>query len=157
MLKGRIVNIGPTSWRPVFEEPFECIGEFLTTEVCYNIEFCDRVFLKTAIAIASRKSEPGGISSCYCTAHMTPTWVLIGFRYKPEMKPTMISMQAYQSVLEYWISILKMWDEVTLTPPVDPPEFSFDDPSVLGMTSEMRQAEIEKMRKDWGKYQKRAD
>ena len=151
-MKGRIVDLGQNFWAPVFDEPFEVVGSFLLCAAGRRAEFCEEFFLKEAEAIASGKNKPCDTGGNGINVRITPTWVLIGNEYGEEQE-VIISMTAFLKVLEYWISILKTCERIYPTPPpIDPPEFSFDDPTVHGLSMEMAENEFSKSRREWDQH-----
>lgn len=150
-MKGKIVILDQDRnlWVPVFDKPYELVGHFLKSAVGRGVELCEEYYLRGAEAIASGKCKPYDTGGNGIEVRITPTWVLIEDAYHEEEQGLMISMSAYQSVLKYWSSILKTCEKTCPTPPpIDPPEFRFDDPTVPGLTLEMAEAEFWQLRAD---------
>jgi len=157
-MKGKIVHSGVVQgihfWDVVFDDPYAMVGQFLSADVRHSVEMCDE-YLRAAMDVVSGKGQGKEIRGDFSLIRIMPQSVLIGSEYSdPSVPPVIITMEAFLSVLNYWRSIHLSWGQQNLPrdqqiPPVDPPEFFYDEPSVPGLSPDAAKVEFEKMESDW--------
>jgi len=125
MMNGIIKHFGKGIWGPSFEEPYRIVAAFLMDDVQRCVKSCD-TYVFAALDVESGNQEPHEIGGNGNIVRLMPSWVLIGNIYDEDIKPQIISMDAFVAALRYWKSIVKSWDGKSV--PVDPPTFTYDDP-----------------------------
>ncbi len=145
-MNAKVVVYGPDGkfWTLLFEEPYNRIGLFLEDEIGSGGEY----YLDKALDVVAGNRVADEWIGNSNTVRTTKEWVLIhnfGLEDVSPVEPVIISMDAYLSILRYWIDIHPRCKAGK----TDLPPFSYDkEMHVDHLTPEAANREFDEIRRN---------